>query len=42
MFNYYEIIEDQYFYDKALEKILKYDDKDLSLFDCIHMAIWKN
>ncbi|MDR3063022.1 MAG: PIN domain-containing protein [Methanobrevibacter sp.] len=39
MHNYYEIIEDHYFYDKGLEKILKYDDKDLSLFDCVYMAI---
>jgi predicted nucleic acid-binding protein len=39
MYNYYDIIEDHYFYDKGLEKILKYNDKDLSLFDCIYMAI---
>jgi predicted nucleic acid-binding protein len=39
MYNYYEVIEDHYFYDKGLEKILKYDDKDLSLFDCIYMAV---
>jgi predicted nucleic acid-binding protein len=39
MYNYYEIIEDHYFHDKGIEKILKYDDKDLSLFDCIYMAI---
>ncbi len=39
MNNYYEVIEDHYFYDKGFEKILKYNDKNLSLFDCIYMAV---
>lgn len=39
MHNYYQIIEDRYFYDKGLEKILKYNDKDFSIFDCIYLAV---
>ena len=37
--NNFDIIEDHYFHDKALEKLLKYDEKDLSLFDCVYMAL---
>jgi predicted nucleic acid-binding protein len=37
--NNFDIIEDHYFYDKALEKILRYDEKDLSLFDCVYMSL---
>lgn len=39
MFNNFDIMEDKYFYDKTLEKRLKHNDKDLSFFDCLYMAI---
>jgi len=37
--NNFDIIEDHYFYDKAIAKILNYDEKDLSLFDCVYMSL---
>ena len=39
--NNFDIIEDHYFYDKAFENLLKYDEKDLSLFDCVYMSLMR-
>lgn len=39
MYNNFSVIEDHYFHDKAVQKLLKYNKKDLSLFDCIYMVL---
>lgn len=39
MYNNFSVIEDHYFHDKAVQKLLKYNEKDLSLFDCIYMVL---
>jgi len=41
MKNNFDILEDSYFYDNALEKLLKYNEKDLSLFDCVYMSLMR-
>ncbi|MGL6298914.1 MAG: type II toxin-antitoxin system VapC family toxin [Methanobacteriaceae archaeon] len=39
MHNNFSIIEDHYFHDKAVQKLFKYNERNLSLFDCIYITL---